>query len=88
MMNSRRRRSAPRGARLVALLDREVVEKLRKLPVARDLLRVEGDGLLVGHREDVLPASAILEPEKLLDVVALRVASQSSIGVSTGMSIS
>ena len=53
--------------RLVALLDREVVQKLRQLPVARDLPRVERHRLLVGHRQDVVAAVPILEAEDLRD---------------------
>ena len=54
-------------ARLVAILDREVVEHLRQLPVALDLARVEGHGLLVREREDELPPGAVLEVEELGD---------------------
>ena len=56
--------------RLVAFLDREVVEHLRQLPVALQLARVEGDRLLVRQRQHVVGALAILEAEELLDVVA------------------
>ena len=59
-------------ARLVPLLDREVVKELRELAVARDLLRMERHRLLVRHREDVLAPLAVLEPEELGDVVAAR----------------
>ena len=58
---------------LVALLDREVVEQLRQLPIARDLLGMERDGLFVCHRKHVLAPCAILDAEDLLDVVTLRV---------------
>src|SRR6185437_12237312 len=58
--------------RLVALLDRHVVEHLRQLPVALQLAGVEGDRLLVGHREDEVRALAVLEPEDLLDVITAR----------------
>ncbi len=64
------------GPRLVALLDREVVEHLRKLAVALELARVERDRLLVRHRQDVLRAFAVLEAEELLDEVALRLLPQ------------
>ncbi len=53
--------------RLVAILDREVVEHLRQLPVALDLARVEGHGLLVRQREDESAPCAVLEVEHLGD---------------------
>src|SRR5207244_10328767 len=40
-------------ARLVSVLDREVVPELRQLLVRLDLARVERDRLFVRHREDV-----------------------------------
>ena len=49
-----------RGARLVADLRLEVVEDLRELPVRAELAGVEGDRLLVGHREHEGPAHAVL----------------------------
>ncbi len=58
--------------RLVTLLDREVVEELRQLPIARDLLRMERHGLLVGQRQHVLAAVSVLEAEDLGDRVAAR----------------
>ena len=69
-MNSRSAQETPARARLVALLDREVVQELRQLPVARDLLRVERHRLLVRHRQDVLASGAILEAEDLRDRAA------------------
>ncbi len=72
MMNSRTPQKPAAGARLVALLDREVVEHLRQLAVALDLARVERDRLLVRHREDELAPVAVLELEDLGDGVAAR----------------
>ena len=58
-------------ARLVAFLDLDVVEDLRQLPVGADLARdVVGERLLVGHREHVRRALAVLELEQLLDLIA------------------
>ena len=57
-------------ARLVAILGLEVVPGLRQLLVALELLRVEGERLLVGQRQDELPADAILDVEDLRDLVA------------------
>ncbi len=58
-------------ARLVALLDLEVVEDQRQVAVGAHGLRdVRGDGLLVGHREHELGALAVLQLEELLDRVA------------------
>ena len=57
---------------LIALLDREVIEQLGQLPIARDLLRVERDGLLVRHRQYVLASCTILKSKELLNVIALR----------------
>ncbi len=65
MMNSRTRRSPASRPRLVAILDREVVEHLRQPPVALDLARVEGHGLLVREREDEPAPCAVLEMEHL-----------------------
>ena len=56
--------------RLVADLRLEVVEDLRQLPVRRDLARVEGDRLLVRHRQDERAAHAVLQLQELGDVVA------------------
>ena len=71
MMNSRRRISPLPRARLVALLDREVVEHLRQLPVALQLARVERERLLVRHRQHVARAPLrSLSAEDLRDVVA------------------
>src|ERR1700683_3249140 len=68
MMNSRVR-STP--ARLVALLDLEVVEDQRQVAIgAHGLGNVEGDGLLVGHREHQLGALAVGQLEQLLDLDA------------------
>ena len=58
--------------RLVAFLDREVVEHLRQLPITLQLACVEGDRLLVRHRQHVFGTLPILEPEELQDVVAPR----------------
>ena len=58
------------GTRLVAFLDREVVEHLRQQPVARELAGMEADGLLVRQRQHEVGALAVLQPEHLLDVVA------------------
>ena len=70
MMNSRTRMQAAARARLVAVLGLEVVPALRKLPVALELARVEGERLLVGHRQDEPAARAILGVEDLRDLVA------------------
>ena len=53
--------------RLVAILRREVVPDLRQLLVRLDLARMEGERLLVRHRQDELPAAAVLEVEELRD---------------------
>ncbi len=59
------------GAGLVALLDLEVVERQRQVAVgAHRLGDVEGDRLLVGHREHELRALAVGELEELLDLQA------------------
>ena len=56
------------GPGLVALLDLEVVEDQRQVAVgADDLGDVEGDRLLVGHRQHQLGALAVGELEQLLD---------------------
>jgi hypothetical protein len=52
---------------LVAILDREVVEHLRQLPVALDLACVEGHGLLVRERKEELSPRAVLEVKELGD---------------------
>ncbi len=58
-------------ARLVALLGLEVVEDARQVAVGADLAgHVEGDVLLVGHRQHELGAAAVLQLEDLVDVVA------------------
>ena len=70
-MNSRVRSTPGARARLVALLGLEVVEDLRQVAVGAHLARdVEGDALLVGHREHQVGAAAVLELEQLVDVVA------------------
>jgi len=58
------------GTGLVAVLDREVVEDLRQLPVALKLARMERHGLLVRDRQHVLAAGAVFEAKELRDVVA------------------
>ena len=59
------------GARLVALLDLEVVEDERQVAVgAHDLRDVERDRLLVRHREHEWGAFAVVELEQRIDVVA------------------
>jgi hypothetical protein len=50
----------------------EVVEHLREVAVRLDLARVEGDRLLVRHRQDELAVVAVAELEDLGDVVAPR----------------
>ena len=88
MMNSRVRRTPARGAGLVALLDLEVVEDQRQVAVGADRRRdVEGDDLLVGHRQHQVRAAAVLELEQLLDLVAPG-PRHGSAGCSTGISIS
>ena len=58
-------------ARLVALLDLEVVEAERQVAVgAHDLRDVRRDALLVRHREHHVGALAVLELEQLVDLVA------------------
>jgi hypothetical protein len=77
MMNSRVRSRPARGARLVALLDLEVVEDLRQVAVgAHERGDVEGDDLLVGHGQDHVGAAAVLEPELLVEAVAPRLLPQ------------
>ena len=56
--------------RLVPVLDREVVPDLRQLLVRADLTRVEGERLLVRHREDEPPAGPIGDTEDLGVVAA------------------
>ena len=57
---------AAAGARLVAPLGLEVVDLHRQLAVRPDDVgEQEPDDLLVGHREDHVPAVAILEPGQL-----------------------
>jgi hypothetical protein len=71
---ARAQHTGPRP-RLVALLGLQVVEDLRQLAVGADLTRdVEGDVLLVRHREHQLGPLAVLELEQLLDLVATRLA--------------
>ena len=61
MMNSRVRSTPGARARLVALLDLEVVEDQRQVAVgAHDLRDVEGDDLLVRHRQHEVGARAIV----------------------------
>src|SRR5205823_3128245 len=55
------------GTRLVAVLRLKVVPDLRQLPVRADLSPVEGDRLLVGERENVVAARAVLQAEELGD---------------------
>ena len=56
----------PRDARLVAELRLEVVDHHRQLAVALDdVAQQERDDLLVGHRQDHVPAAAVLEPDQL-----------------------
>ncbi len=65
------------GARtgLVALLDLEVIDGERQVAVgAHEVGDVEGDRLLVGHREHELGALAVGELEQLLDLDAPRLA--------------
>ena len=58
-------------ARLVALLDLEVIEQLGQVPVGAHLPgHVVGERLLVGHREHHVGAAAVLELEQLLDRIA------------------
>jgi hypothetical protein len=57
--------------RLVAFLGLEVVEQLRQVAVGAHLAcDVEGEVLLVRHREDQLGPAAVLQLEDLVDVVA------------------
>ena len=57
---------AAAGARLVAALRLEVIDHHRQLAVALDDVREEQpDDLLVGHRQDHVPAVAVLEPGQL-----------------------
>ena len=57
--------------RLVALLGLHVVQDHRQLPVGADLAGdVEGEVLLVGHRQRQLGLLAVLELEQLVDLVA------------------
>jgi hypothetical protein len=59
------------GPRLVALLGLDVVEDQRQVAVGANLARdVNGERLLVGHREDVGRPLAVLELEQLVDLVA------------------
>jgi hypothetical protein len=58
------------GAGLVTLLDLEVVEDQRQIPVGTDARgHVRGDDLLVGHGQDHVGAAAVVELEQLLDAV-------------------
>ena len=68
-MNSRSRISPRTRTQLVALLDREVVEHLRQLPVALKLARMERDRLFVRQGQHVVGALAVLQPEELRDEV-------------------
>ena len=52
---------------LVAVLRLKVVPDLRQLLVRPDLARVEGNGLLVRERQDVVAARPVLEVEELGD---------------------
>ena len=72
-MNSRVRSTPARGPRLVALLGLHVVEDQRQLPVGANLAGdVEGEVLLVGHRQHQLGVLAVPELEQLVDLVAAR----------------
>ena len=65
-MNSRVRSTPARGARLVPLLGLQVVEDQRQVAVRAHLARdVEGDRLLVRHRQHQGPLGAVLELEQL-----------------------
>ena len=69
---ARAQHAGPR-ARLVALLDLEVVEQQRQVAIgAHDLRDVRRDAFLVRHREDHVGALAVLELEQLVDLVAPR----------------
>ena len=58
-------------ARLVALLHLELVQEERQVAVGADVVRhVEGEPLLVRHREHVRRALAVVELHQLLDLVA------------------
>ena len=69
-MNSRTRIRPAARTRLVAVLRLEVVEHLRQVAVRLDLPRVEGDRLLVRHRQDELAVVAVAQLEDLGDLVA------------------
>ncbi len=56
--------------RLVAVLDGEVVPELGQLLVRADLARVEGERLLVRHRQHELTAVPVGQVEELGDLVA------------------
>ncbi len=66
----------PARARLVPLLDGEVVEQLGELAVARDLPRVERHRLLVGQRQHVVASVPVLQAKDLRDRVAARLLPQ------------
>ena len=69
---ARAQHAGPR-ARLVTLLDLEVVEQQRQVAIgAHDLRDVRRDAFLVRHREDHVGALAVLELEQLVDLVAPR----------------
>ena len=57
-------------ARLVPVLGLEVVPELRQLLVRLDLARVEGDGLLVRHRQHVRASVAVGDVKDLRDADA------------------
>jgi hypothetical protein len=66
MMNSRVRRTPGARARLVALLDLEVVERHGQLAVGPHELRdVERHGLLVRHRQHHVGAAAVVQAHEL-----------------------
>ena len=68
-----RAQDAGARARLVALLDLDVVEDQRQVAIGADDLRdVQRDRLLVRHREHEIRALAVGELEQRLDVVAAR----------------
>ena len=88
-MNSRVRRTPACGPRLVALLDLDVVPDLRQVAVrAHARGGVQGDDLLVRHRQHEVAADAVLQLEQLLDAVAAAAASRARPACSTGISIS
>ena len=68
MMNSRRRRSPPRGRGSSRSLVWKWYQSCGSSLYELDLARVEGDRLLVRHRQDVVPAGAVVEVEDLRDL--------------------